>query len=355
MRPWALVRLGLLVCWAVHSTLGEDCTATNEFSMWWHLMRTVHRGAGLPRTVALLRQAQQHGVVFHSTGSAFDFNVLQLRRAFRKVHATKLHNGPQDWPREHVDGEQQVRVLFSAYVGGGWPNWPAFPEWPIIIQSEQVIANQGVMPGRLGSRCKAHPRCVIWEFADGNVQKYAPDHPVVLLPMVMFQAHPASLPAELKPLRARQFDAVHFGSLNDRRQQVLRALRVRGLRLPFQNEAEMPRKWDAYREARVCFANHYYGVGSSFEFHRFSEHMLAGCLPVYEEIADPVLREWLALEGGVIFAKHEDMAERIARLLDYMRNNPEGSQRLQDRHIAFWRDQLRLMELTFLYALCQAP
>ena len=178
------------------------------------------------------------------------------------------------------------------------------PPDAILYNLEQIEPGSAWMTPALLDLFRRHE---VWDYSARNAARYAE------LGLPAPRVVPIGYVPELTRIAPadEDIDVLFYGSVNERRQAVLSALAARGLRVhaPFGVYGEERDRLVA--RARVVLNVHYYEA-KVFEIVRVS-YLLANrrCVVSERGAAEEEERDF---EGGVAFARYQDLAETCARL-----------------------------------------
>ena len=197
----------------------------------------------------------------------------------------------------------------------------------IIIQTEQISVlnnlNPSVQQRYLSciNECHNSDNCVVFEYSDFNYKwiknKLQSSASMLLIPHMIQNRLSSWKPKIIKPLVARQDNAVFFGVVETtRRKRILPAITRHFARaqnidkdatsIITGNIGESRNQTNelmamTYSNSRICFNIHSYASLSPGEYHRLSEVIPFGCIPLFESFADTIGIDAYSTCGGVIF------------------------------------------------------
>ncbi|MGC3996935.1 MAG: methyltransferase domain-containing protein [Anaeromyxobacter sp.] len=148
----------------------------------------------------------------------------------------------------------------------------------------------------------------VWDYSPRNAARYAA---LGLPPPRVVPIGYVPQLTRIPPAPAEDLDVLFYGSTNPRRQQILDALRARGLRVEAVFGVYGEARDQLIARAKVVLNVHYYEA-KVFEIVRVSYLLANRRCVVSERGADP--EEERALEQGVAFAPYEELVEACARL-----------------------------------------
>ena len=221
----------------------------------------------------------------------------------------------------------------------------------VLLQSEQLNGKWAKQIMRILKPCHFSPTCIVWEYSDYNFylaeELWKGITQSFLLVPSMLQPVGASSESPPRPLRSRQLEVVAFlGGMtappNDRwfgrrvhfRSQLVQAARRHGWNIGVNRTSDVTILEEMYSDAMTCPCVHASADNSPGEFHRLSEVMRYGCVPIFETFMDTVGVNLFRECGGVIFSPFDAMIPNIARVAEGIR----GRQRKE-----IWKDRLEAM------------
>lgn len=232
-----------------------------------------------------------------------------------------------------------------------------------FFQSEQIGYGDGNGQRfiNLMSKCNNLPNCVVFEFSDYNYEK-AINEPFnfgdsfVLMP-VMTQS-PSRLapyhPIVQRRLEERSFDIVFFGLITSRRkfltEKSFTYLRSHPQKIHIIEQVpakELQRMADAYMNAKICLVAHSYSEKSGGEYHRLSEMVGFGCIPLMERFADKIGMERYEKCGGVVFSDKKNLFEIAIDIIAKIDKGVYGS---RTKYLDWWNTGIKWESiLTIMY------
>ncbi len=206
----------------------------------------------------------------------------------------------------------------------------------LVIQSEQ---NREFLPEYL-IKCHQNPNCLIWEYSESNYAWESKDYnlsdSVMIVPTMIQNRfdHMAPTSESILPPDRRDIDVVFFGLMNSRRiklnEQILKLPSVHQARL--EQNTNTSHIVDAYGRAKICLIAHRFGVFEAAEFHRLSDFIRFGCVPVVEKWVEKTGADEFQECGGLVMAKYEDLPKAIERVLTQDMDTLHEMQ----RRLAWW-------------------
>lgn len=215
----------------------------------------------------------------------------------------------------------------------------------IILQTEQLVH-----VGKLEylKRCHLSPICVIWDFSDAHIRWADANHigrSFALIP-TMHQTRMGSYPiTNLIPLINRSLDVVMFGAITRRRQIVLQKIRQEfsHWNYIYKTDYDLNRMKEAYLNTKICLIIHSYNPYSAGEYHRLSEMVPSGCVPVVESILDNFATDAYASCGGVVFASINQILNVTQFLLSHISQSSLSLARTENTFLRakWWQEGIR--------------
>ena len=186
----------------------------------------------------------------------------------------------------------------------------------ILYNLEQVQAGSSWMRPQLLELFREFP---VWDYSARNVDRW------VELGVPRPRCVPIGTIPEMTriPSRAAEIDVLFYGSMNERRQKIIDALRARGVRVEAVFGAYGAPRDHLISVSRLILNLHYYEA-RVFEIVRVSYLLANRRAVVSERGADP--QEEAEFEPGVAFAAYAELVDRCVDLLA----RPDERARLAD-------------------------
>jgi hypothetical protein len=175
----------------------------------------------------------------------------------------------------------------------------------ILYNLEQVDAGSSWMRPQLLELFRQFP---VWDYSARNVARW------VALGVPEPRCVPIGTVPEMTriPSRAEEIDVLFYGSINERRMQIIDALRARGVRVEAVFGAYGAVRDELISASRLVLNLHYYDA-KVFEIVRVSYLLANRRAVVSERGADP--EEEAEFESGVAFAPYAALVDRCVDLL----------------------------------------
>ncbi len=189
----------------------------------------------------------------------------------------------------------------------------------LVIQSEQ---HREFLPEYL-IKCHQNPNCLIWEYSESNYAWESKDYnltdSVMIVPTMIQNRfdHMAPTSESILPPDRRDIDVVFFGLMNSRRiklnEQIMKLPSVKQTKL--EQNTNTSHIVDAYGRAKICLIAHRFGVFEAAEFHRLTDFIRFGCVPVVEKWVEKTGADEFQKCGGLVMAEYENLPKAIERVL----------------------------------------
>jgi hypothetical protein len=225
----------------------------------------------------------------------------------------------------------------------------------VILQSEQLNAKFAKRVFRPLKNCHFSPTCVVWEYSDFNyhlAKVHEPDlTPSFALVPTMIQ--PMHSPLATSPFLGKRglhvagfFHGAAF-AVSDKwvkrralfRDKILETARNQSWNVELQQTNHKPLLQAAYSNASTCPTVHASMASSAGEYHRLSEIIHYGCVPIFETFADTVGIELLRTCAKVYFATYDDMIPTISSILSDIKKDGEGVWKERMKAMLWWQRQ----------------
>lgn len=158
-------------------------------------------------------------------------------------------------------------------------------------------------------RCHGDPLCAIWDFSQANwqwLQDRGVGNSVVIMPILMQNRLGFTANDNLTALPNRPTDIVCFATMTRRRKiffdQIWNSSSHFNISWRVAHTNDNVRQ--GYLDSKICLVLHSYSADSAAEFHRLSELVSSGCVPVMESWSEDysTVSEPFATCGGVVLA-----------------------------------------------------
>lgn len=215
----------------------------------------------------------------------------------------------------------------------------------ILIQSEQLNGRFGSKIMQLLAQCDQVNSCAVWDYSDFHMTEMTrvgfKSH--MLFPMMYqsFDEGDVDRYGANMPIRSRPHDIGFIASLLPRRVAFDDLLGQENFTdVVYGMMSDQEKVHASYTHAKICLCLHVSEATSAGEYHRLSDVVRFGCVPIFEGFADHVGVQLIADCGGVYFVTAEELIPKSHQIINSLQadvNNTWENKTLQFRE--WWKRQ----------------
>ncbi|MES2292465.1 MAG: hypothetical protein V4527_04120 [Pseudomonadota bacterium] len=230
----------------------------------------------------------------YSHSRCFDELALGLRDAFIALgHAARIFRSAEAIPGNTI-------VLGANIIPGFTP-----PRDAIIFNLEQVSAESNWLSSGYVSLLRNHR---VWDYSRNNIAALAKLGVTATLCEVGYMPGLS----RIAPTSHQDIDVLFVGSLNERRELILRQMSQRGIRVVYRFDLYGEERDALFARAKIVINIHYYQA-KILEIVRVS-YLLANRICVVSEPGEDRSLE-IPLEGAIAFSPYTELTDTCLRLL----------------------------------------
>jgi len=191
------------------------------------------------------------------------------------------------------------------------------------------------------TKCQSSPLCVVWDHSEQNIihakNTYNIDLPALILPVTTSRS---PYPKTHVPVNNRDYGYILVGRTNERRQAIAKVLN---------NEYRLKEGVDdgtseRFSQVKLCLSVRFYQDDSGWDLNRMAQHVLQGCMPLYEMIDDKVAFKYLDQQGVIKMAMYGDFTRTAGEIIRCVTEYPELMLKQQKFIQQWWSYELEVLD-----------